>query len=337
MVLQKLEEVGITLNAEKIVFRQTSLDFFGLNFSKEGVKLTESKIDSLLNATEPRDIKELKRLCGLIKYASKFIKDAATLLNPFHNLLKRNNQFIWKQEHTDGLKRIKEALSTEAMGYFDENWNTELTTDASPTGLGAVLAQKDPKDPTKRKIILYASRALTEVEKRYSQVEREALAVVWACERLKMYFIGKKFELNVDNKPIQLIFGNPKAKTCARIERWSLRLIPFNFKIKHIPGISNKADYISRHAIQEVKKGSDYVEEYINSVVDYNMSLNVRLESLIQATLEDEMLNKVKIMLKNETCDDDSLKPFYNIRTELLVTSDGLILYGKRIVIPRIL
>jgi len=173
LVLQNLEEVGITLNAEKSVFRQTSLDFFGLNFSKDGVKLTESKIDSLLNAAEPRDVKELKSLCGLINYASKFIRSAATRLHPFHNLLKRNTQFNWKQEHTDGLKRIKDALSTEAMGYFDESWQTELTTNASPTGLGTVLAQKDPKNPTKRKIILYASRALTEVEQRYSQVERE--------------------------------------------------------------------------------------------------------------------------------------------------------------------
>ena len=59
------------------------------------------------------------------------------------------------------------------MGYFDENWQTELTTDAGPTGLGAVLAQKDPTYLTKRKIILYASRALSEVEQRYSQVEHK--------------------------------------------------------------------------------------------------------------------------------------------------------------------
>jgi hypothetical protein len=335
-VLQRLEENGLTLNAKKSVFKKTSLDFFGLNFSKDGIKLTETKIDSLLNATEPRDIKELKVLCGLINYASKFIKDAATVLSPFHNLLKRNSQFIWKEEHSDGLKRIKEALTTEAMGYFDENWQTELTTDAGPTGLGAVLAQKDPKDPSKRKIILYASRALTEVEKRYSQVEREALAVVWACERLKMYLIGKEFNLNVDNKAVQLIFGNPKAKTCARIERWSLRLIPFKFKINHIPGISNIADYISRHATQEIMKGTDYVEEYINSLVDNNLPLNIRLDSIIQATQEDPILKKLKELLSNEYWDNDDkrLKPYFSIRSELSISSDDLILYGNRIIIP---
>jgi hypothetical protein len=109
------------------------LDFFGLNFSKDGVKLTETKIDSLLNAAEPRDIKELKSLCGLINYASKFITDAATLLSPFHNLLKLNFQFIWIEEHSKGLKSINKAQTTEAMGYFDENWQTELGKSADQT------------------------------------------------------------------------------------------------------------------------------------------------------------------------------------------------------------
>ena len=149
LTLQRLQDCGFTINAEKSIFKKTSLDFFGLNFSKDGVKLTQSKIDALLNAADPRDSKELKSLNGLISYCSKFIQDEATLLTPFHNLLKRNAPFEWNNEHSEGLKRVKEALTTQAMGYFDEKWRTELTTDASPSGLGAVLAQRDPNDPTK--------------------------------------------------------------------------------------------------------------------------------------------------------------------------------------------
>ena len=334
MVLSRMEEYGLTINAKKSLFNKTSLDFFGLNFSKDGVKLTQSKIDSLLNAAPPRDIKELKSLNGLINYASKFIKDAATLLSPFHDILKRNSQFNWTEEHTNGLKLIKEALTKEAMGYFDENWNTELTTDASPTGLGAVLAQSDPADPSKRKIILYESRALTIVERKYSQVEREALAVVWACERLKLYLIGKEFNLNVNNKAVQLIFGNPKAKTCARIERWSLRLIPYKFKINHIPGITNIADYISRHATSEVKNGLDYVVEYVNSLVDFNLPMNIKMDLLLLETEKDQTLNKVKIMLDSDKCIEESMSTYFNIRAELSVSSEGLVLYGNSIVIP---
>jgi hypothetical protein len=122
-VLKRLEEYRLTLNTEKSKFKQTALDFFGLNFSEDGVKLSQSKIDALLNATEPRDIKELKSLTGLVSFASKFIQDAASLLQPFHDLLKKNAKFVWSQQHSEGLKLIKQKMTTEAMGYFDPTNN----------------------------------------------------------------------------------------------------------------------------------------------------------------------------------------------------------------------
>ena len=109
---------------------------------------------------------------------------------------------------------------------------------------------------------------LQTVERKYAQVEREALAVVWACERLKLYLIGQEFELVTDNMAIQLIFSNPKSKPSARIERWGLRLIPFSFKIRHDPGSTNIADFITRNAIHEAKINDDYVEQYVNMLVD---------------------------------------------------------------------
>jgi hypothetical protein len=163
------------------------------------------------------------------------------------------------------------------MAYFDKTWKTELTTDASPTGLGAVLSQIDPQDPTRKRIVFYASRRLSEVECKYSQVEREALAVVWECERLRLYLVGKEFNLLVDNKAVQLIYGNPKSKPSARLERWGLRLIPFTFKImSYEPGASNIADYISRNTTTEIKVKEDYVEEYVDSLVDTNLPATIK-------------------------------------------------------------
>ncbi len=160
-------------------------------------------------------------------------------------------------------------------------------------------------------------------------MEREALAALWACERLKFYLIAKEFDLFVDNKAVELIFGNPKAKVCARNERWSLRLLPFKFKIKHIPGINNIADYLSRHATQEIKRGVDSVEEYVNMVVDYNLPLHIRMESIIQATNADVIFNKVKSMLLDENYQDEDIQEYRKIKDELSVLTDGLILYGK--------
>ena len=113
-------------------------------------------------------------------------------------------------------------------------------------GLGGVLCQFNPNDPTQRHIVCLFSRLLTEVERRYSQAEKEALGVVWLCERAQIYLIGHQFRIVVDNRAVQLIYGNTKSKPPARIERWALRLTPFDFEIVHRPGISNMADYYSR-------------------------------------------------------------------------------------------
>ena len=80
--------------------------------------------------------------------------------------------------------------SETTTAYFDPFKDTELTTDASPVGHCAILSQKTPGGDD-RKIVAYVSRSLSDVETRYSQIEKEALAIVWAVERLHLYFYGK--------------------------------------------------------------------------------------------------------------------------------------------------
>ena len=95
------------------------------------------------------------------------------------------------------------------------------------------------------RVISYASRSSSDTERRYSQTEKEALAIVWACERFHANLYGAEFELMTDHKPLECIFS-PKSKTCARIERWLLRMQPYKFSIKYIPGPKNIADSLSR-------------------------------------------------------------------------------------------
>lgn len=106
------------------------------------------------------------------------------------------------------------------MVHYDPQ-KTTLTVDASPYGIGAILSNVE-KDDTARHVV-YASRSPTEVEQKYSHTEKEALAVVWGCERFHMYLIGTKFELFSDHKALEVIF-TPTSKPPARIERWALRL-----------------------------------------------------------------------------------------------------------------
>ena len=95
------------------------------------------------------------------------------------------------------------------------------------------------------RIINYASGSLSDVERRYSQTEREALAIVWSCERFHAYLYGAAFELLRDHKPLECIFS-PKSKSCATIERWLLRMQPYTFTVKYLAGPKNIADPLSR-------------------------------------------------------------------------------------------
>ena len=108
------------------------------------------------------------------------------------------------------------------MSYFDSEKQTEIQTDASPVGLGAILIQRGNNN--EEHIVAYASRSLTDVEQRYSQTEREALAVVWSCEHFHIYIHGKPVTIHTDHKPLVALYNNPGCKPPARIERWALRL-----------------------------------------------------------------------------------------------------------------
>ena len=113
------------------------------------------------------------------------------------------------------------------MAYFDASKPTTVIVDACPSGLGALLTQDG-------RVISYASRALSSVESRYSQTEREMLAVIWAIEHYHLYLYGAKFPMS--QKP-----------TSARIDRWKLRLMPYDCEILYKPGkdAENPADFIS--------------------------------------------------------------------------------------------
>ena len=117
------------------------------------------------------------------------------------------------------------------------------------------------------RVISYASRSVTETERRYSQTEKEALALIWACDKFHPYVYGTPFELVTDHKPLEVIYG-PKSRPCARIERWVLRMQPYKFKVRYQPGPKNIADALSRLVtdLDGGGKHSSQAEQYVRFV-----------------------------------------------------------------------
>ena len=331
-VLNRLSEVGITLSPTKCQFSMTELDFYGMRFSSNGMSIQQQKIDALRNAKPPKTPSEVRSLLGLAKYCTRQIPNLATICDPLAELARSKTTFEWTGRHDEALYALKAALTNDAVAYFKENWNTVLTVDASPVGLGAILSQEDRLDHSNTHIVQYASRSLSDTERRYHQIEKEALAVIWAMEHFHNYLYGRSFEVVSDNSTVVSVFGNPRSKPKARLENWSLRLQRYDYTIRHTPGSSNMADSMSRSPVSEPPTEPDEVEAFVNAIVDYALPTPINRHALRTATLADPILTQVKRMLRQL---DNTAPPEYKRHVnELTITADGLVVKGNTVVPP---
>lgn len=198
---------------------------------------------------------------------------------------------------------LKDALTkAEMLGYFDPNAKTKVITDASPVGLGGILVQIQAGQP---RIIAYASRSLSDVEKRYSQTEKEALGIVWACERFHIYLYGISFELLTDHKPLQYIYAK-KAKPSARIERWVLRLQSYDFQVVYIPGPRNIADCLSRLISKTGAKssGQNIGEEHIRFIASHATPVAIPIQQVEKESSVDPEMSLLRKCVINENWTD---------------------------------
>ena len=284
----------------------------------------------------------------MITYCSRFIHDYATISEPLRQLTKKDTTWSWGPQQQSAMERLKsELMENTTMAYFDPRKKSKLLVDASPVGLGAILSQHNPDKEGNDHIVAYASRALTPVEQRYSQTEREALAILWACEHFHLYLYGSHFTVITDHTPLELIFNNPKATPPARLERWRLRLQPYSYIIKYKAGKDNPADYMSRHPIEGniPSRSSRMAEEYVNFVIDNVVPKAMTLEEVQTETKNDPTLCKVIHFLSaghwrhapqdSDYTDYPMLKALYRLRNELTVNAgENVILRGTRLVLP---
>ena len=163
-VCQKFSEVNLTLNQEKCEFNKNSITFFGFVFSSKRISPDPTKVEAINTAKPPTSVSGIRTFLGMATYCSKFIPNFSDISQPLRDLTKKNTPFQWGEKQELSFNRVKKMLTSDTvMAYFDANKETELTTDTSPSGLSAILTQKIPGQ-NDRKIVAYASRALSDAE-----------------------------------------------------------------------------------------------------------------------------------------------------------------------------
>ena len=330
-VLDRLRQCGLTLNPNKCQFRLPKLTFFGHDLSKSGVTPSEEKVAAVQNAKPPKNVAEVRSFLGLVQYCAKFLPNFAQEAEPIRQLTRKDEPFVWKEVQQQSFEKLKYLLTrAETLAYFKNDCKTRIVTDAGPTGIGAVLTQF--QDGVWR-VISYASRNLTDVERRYSQTEKEALALVWACERFNLYVYGRDFELETDHKPLECIYKST-SKPSARIERWVLHLQSYNFQVVYRPGKTNIADALSRLNSLDQKDRSGEETDAVKMIAEESTPVVLTAKEVERASEEDPELTSVRHYIQSGDWSQCKMPHFLCVKNELCVLGK-LVLRGTRIVIPQ--
>jgi hypothetical protein len=342
-VLRRLQDAGLRLQKDKCSFFKNSVTYLGYVIDKNGLKTCPTKVEAILNSPAPTNVLGVKRFLGVVNYYRNFIPNASAALSPLHELLRAGANWEWGERQQSAFERVKRELASDrVLAHFEPDAPLVLSVDASPTGLGAVLAHQDRNG--RERPIAFASRSLSASEKNYSQIQKEATAIVFGVKHFHQYLYGQQepFLLKTDHRPLLSIFGKKhgiSVTTAQRLQRYSIILSAYNYTVQYIDGKRNQiADYFSRSPLPVSLNNCE--EDDVKSS-KYFLFLDTNTEPVLfsdikRATITDKVLTTVIKYMKNgwpRKIKCKSVAPYFHCKLDLEYIN-GCLFRGHRIVIP---
>lgn len=329
-------KANLRFNENKSYFCQTEIKYLGHIISAEGTKADPQKVEAIRNL-KIRDKQSLQRYLDMVTYVGKYIKNLSQKTEMLRRLLKKDTVWEWTPSHDEAVKIINTAITeSPTLSHFDTGKGVTITCDASQYGLGAALLQEG-------NIIAYTSRTLTESERNYAQIEKEALSVVYACEKFHQFIYGRKVQVENDHKPLESIFKKSIVKCPPRIQRFMLRLQRYDLHYLYKPGKELFiADTLSRDPQNVEVKDQSITSEadlQVHLMVSHLAVSDEKLELFRRETRKDnELCELIKQILsgwpeKRQQINNRIVSAYWDVR-DSLTTEDGIIFKDDRIVVP---
>ena len=352
-LLQRLSDKGLRCRLEKCLFAQPSVEYLGHLLSNKGVAKGK-KVNDVLRMPAPTNVSTLKSFLGSVQFYSKFLENLSTVLEPLYNLTKKGVLWSWGKGEQRAFDIVKEKLCDDTvLAHFDPKLPIGSACDASEVGLGAVLFHRYENGGERP--IANASKTLTDTQRNYSQIQKEALAIVFALTKFHHFLYGRKFILVTDHKPLLSLFGPTKAipaLAANRLARWALVLSQYEYSIEY----RKTAEHGNADALSRLPVGPDFQFDGKECSADVDCVCTVKTISLQlnpgdpgvlkKETAKDSVLATVmrniregwpqsKIRVEKQVNEEsgygaDAFKKICNS----LSVSNGCLFYGTRVVIP---
>ena len=336
LVLGRLEKAGFRAHRSKCKFMAPSVTYLGHMIDQHGLHPLKEKVQAVRDAPSPKNVSELKSYLGLLTYYSKFLPNMADVLAPLYRLLRKEVRWRWTAIEKKAFQASKDLLtSSTLLTHFNPDLELSLMCDASSYGVGAVLAHRMP-DGSERPIG-YASRSLSAAQHNYSQLEREALALVFGVQRFHSYLFGHHFELVTDHQPLLALLHEHRptsTQASARIRRWSLLLSAYEYTITFRKTQAHgNADALSRLPLPQIQTKSKTPPELV-LLMEHLDDSPVTARHIRVWSRRDVVLSKVlQFVERGWPSDvDKSLSAYSSKRNELSVYQ-GCMMWGSRVVI----
>ena len=341
----RCREKGLKLNRDKLQLNRDTLTFCGHELTRTGIRPDKRKVEAITNMPPPKDKQGVMRLLGMTNYLAKFCPNYSMVTAPIRALLQKDNEFCWRDDiHGEAFENLKRMLtSAPCLAYFDKSKATVVQADSSSLGLGCALLQGG-------KPVAYASRGLTDTETRYSQIEKELLAVTWAMEKFNYYVYGTmSVTVETDHLPLLAIHKKGLNSAPKRLQRMLLRLQRYNYDLVYRPGTALVvADTLSRAYQPTLPNGCEtemaFYEELAacsetEQIADLKLvASEVTINKLRAAAQADEVYSMLVAQIQagwpsNAAQLAPELRQYSSYCDELAVC-DGLVFKGHRVVVP---
>ena len=338
-LMSRCREKNLKLNKSKFRLNRKSVTFMGHVLTDTGLRVCNKKVDAIHQMPVPTDRQGVLRLLGMATYLARYTPGFSEMTAPLRQLLKRDSEFRWDDTvHGAAVDKIKNALANApVLRYYDLTKDVTVQCDSSQSGMGAVMLQDGHP-------VEFASRALTQTEQSYAQIEKELLAVCFAMERMHAYVYGRTVRVETDHKPLISIVRKPLTSAPKRLQRMLLRLQRYNIDLVYRPGSEVViADTLSRAYAADSAVQTKFTEELATLEAEQEAESHMvasteTLQKIKQSAEEDDVYAALKRQIASGWPSDPAVLPeelqSYLPFADELVTLNNFIYKGNRILIP---